>query len=131
MKFEREDTVGTDLPWLAEEAWRETLLPGGIKLDAAQFPSGATNGTLVGRTYAEAAAGTPFGVAADADEQVYLIANDVPNPADNNDAEAVRHGSLIRVNYLGTKYSALSTALKTKFDTAYEITHGTEEGKPA
>lgn len=129
MRYTHEGYSETALPWLAEEVWRETLLPGGIKLDAAAFPTGAENGTLVGRTFAEAAAGTGFGVAADADEQLYLILNDVPKPADNNDAEAVRHGSLIRINYLGTKYSALSAALKTKFAAIYEVTHGTEEGK--
>lgn len=129
MRYEHEGYSEAGNNWLAEEVWRETLLPGGVKLDAAAFPTGVENGTLVGRTFAEATAGTGFGVAADTDDQLYLVLNDVPKPAENNDAEVVRHGSLIRVNYLEAKYTGLSIALKAKFAQIYEITHGTEEGK--
>lgn len=131
MKYTREENQFSGLPWLAEEVWRETILPGGVKLDAAAFPDGVESGTLIGRTLTEAAAGTGFGTAADADEQLYLLAADVPKPAENNDADVVRHTSLIRINYLEEKYTGLSAGLKTKLAALYELTVGTEEGKPS
>lgn len=52
-------------------------------------------GTLVGRTYAERAAGTDFGPVDDSDDEVYLTAWDVTDLTINNDVELIRHETLI------------------------------------
>lgn len=130
MRYENEGYKESGLPWLAEEVWRETLLPGGVKLDAAAFPTGVESGSLIGRSRAEAEAGTGFGPAADADDEIYLLMYDVPKPAENNDADVVRHTTLIRYNYLET-YAAMSAGLKAKLHQFYHTTLGTEEGKPS
>lgn len=52
-------------------------------------------GTLVGRTYAERAAGTDFGPVDASDDEVYLTAWDVTNLTINNDVELIRHETLI------------------------------------
>lgn len=89
---------------------REQLLPGGVKLDAAQWAADAAGrkpiaaGTVIGRTIAERDLGTPFGVidAAGGDAEVYIIAFDVTDAADINDAEVLRpfSGVLIYENFL-------------------------------
>jgi hypothetical protein len=58
------------------------------------------SGTLVGRTYAERAAGTAFGPWAADDDEVYLVVYDVPDVTVNNDVELYRHGSLVKENFL-------------------------------
>lgn len=55
-------------------------------------------GTLVGRTYAERDAGTPFGVAdvdAPIDDQLFLTAFDVPDAVELNDIVLLRHNTRI------------------------------------
>jgi len=58
------------------------------------------SGTLVGRTYAERDANTPFGPAVDTDDEIYLVAFDIENANDENDCELVEHGTRIKENYL-------------------------------
>lgn len=87
--------------------------------DAVSIPSG----TVVGRTYAERDAGDPFGPAGDSDDEVYLIAFDVTDVNNNNDAELYRHGGLVKENYLPV-WSALSAAVKAKVRAAYQTTLG-------
>jgi len=83
------------------------------------------SGTLVGRTYAERDAGTPYGRAADADDEVYLIAFDVTDANIVNDAELYRHTKIVKENYL-PEFSGLSSTLKGKIRTLYETTVGFE-----
>ena len=102
-----------------------TALVSGDK--ATYSPRGARKnippGTLVGRTLAERDAETPFGLAADADDEVYLIAFDVTDAANNADCELYRPGSLVKENFLGT-FAALSPALKTKVRATYQCVRG-------
>lgn len=96
--------------------------------DVAYYvPAGAfkiiPSGTLVGRTYAERDANTPFGVAADADDEVYLIVFDVTDAANMTDIELYRHGSIVKENLL-TTFAALSATLKGKVRTQYECVKG-------
>lgn len=79
-------------------------------------------GTLVGRTNAERLNGDKFGPAADADDEVFFTVNDVD--LDNTiDVDLVRHGSLIKYNFLPV-FSALSSTLKGKVYGFYDVIKG-------
>lgn len=96
--------------------------------DAATYtPAGSLrtipSGTVLGRTYAERDANTPFGPAADADDEVYLLVFDVPDALTNNDATLYRPGSIVKENLLGT-FAALSTTLKAKVRATYVCVKG-------
>lgn len=84
-------------------------------------------GTLVGLTNAEieagASAGVQWGPAADADDLVRILAYDIPDAEANNDAEVLRVGTLIKVNFL-PNWAAISATLKGKIRAAYECTVG-------
>ncbi len=109
---------------LAVSALPTALIAG----DAATYsPRGARKnvppGTLVGRTIAERDTDAPFGPAADADDEVYLLAFDVTDAANNADCELYRPGSLVKENFLGT-FATLSPALKTKVRATYQCVRG-------
>lgn len=97
--------------------------------DTARYAGGGTKGklipagTLVGRTFAERAAGTAFGPAADADDEVLLVALDVTNADNSADVELYRPGSIVKENFL-PNFSALSSALLTKLRATYVTTRG-------
>lgn len=95
--------------------------------DAAIYPGtkeiSIPSGTLLGRTYAERDAGDPYGPAADADDEIYLLAFDVTDANEVNDAELYRHGGVVKENYLPA-FSTLSSTLKGKIRTLYETTVG-------
>lgn len=76
-------------------------------------------GTLVGRTFTEAADGTPFGPAAAADDQVYLVAFEVPDADKNREVELYRHGKLVKTNFL-PGWSTMAAALQAKVRADYE-----------
>lgn len=84
-------------------------------------------GTLVGATNAElegaAATGLQWGPAGDSDDVVYLLAFDVVDVNDKNDADVLRKGTLIKVNNL-PDWSTMSSTLKGKVRAAYECTVG-------
>lgn len=80
-------------------------------------------GTLVGRTFAERAAGTAFGPAADADDEVLLVAFDVTDAANNSDVELYRPGRIVKENFL-PNFASLSSALLTKLRATYVTTRG-------
>jgi hypothetical protein len=111
---------------------REHVLPGGSKVDAAAIAADSFGkksipaGTLLGRTYAERAANTPFGLAADADDEVFLVAYDVLDAADINDVDLLRPGTLILENFLPASFAALSATLKGKVRALYQTTLGAE-----
>lgn len=96
--------------------------------DTATFsPRGALknvpSGTLIGRTFTERDANTPFGPAADADDEVYLLAFDVTDAATDPDCTLYRPGSLVKENFL-TSFPGLSTALKAKVRSLYQCVRG-------
>lgn len=76
-------------------------------------------GTLVGRTWAERDANVPYGVAVDADEDIYLLAFDVENAIAQPDCALLRHNTLVR-DALLPGWAALSPALKAKVRSLYE-----------
>lgn len=67
------------------------------------------SGTVVGRTYAERDAGTPFGPAVYTDDEIYLVAFDNENLIDDNGIELYRHDSLVKENFL-PEWDTLNTA---------------------
>lgn len=79
-------------------------------------------GTLVGRTTAERAAGDPFGPAADADDEIFIMVHDV-DLTKTDDVDLVRHGTLIKQNFLPS-YSAASATIKGKLATSYQLVLG-------
>src|ERR1051325_2826306 len=90
-------------------------------------PTRIRAGILVGLTNSElegaANAGVKWGPAADADDVVRIIAYDVIDADKNNDVDLVRPGTLIKVNFL-PNWSTLSTTLKNKIRSTYEVTVG-------
>jgi hypothetical protein len=97
--------------------------------DTATYPGAGLQkkivvaGTLVGRTIAERDAGTAYGPAADADDEVYLIAFDVDDAAYNPDVVFYRPGSVVKENMLAS-FAGLSSTLKGKVRAAYICTRG-------
>jgi hypothetical protein len=98
--------------WIGDYLNRERMLPAGGQLDASAFTETngvryVPSGTLVGRTFAERAAGEGFGPvavggdpAAVTDDEVYLIIFDVIDANTDPDVELYRHGGVVKVNYL-------------------------------
>lgn len=108
---------------------RDYLLAGGVKVTPADFAANAAGkryvaaGSLIGRTFAEQDADTPFGVAADTDDEIFIVAYDIYDLNEINDAEVLRRGTLIKYNLL-PGWTAMSAALKAKVRTAYQPTKG-------
>lgn len=100
-----------------------------VSTDTAIYPGteleSIPSGTLVGRTFAEEAAGTPFGPAANGDDQVYLVAFDVTDVNENNDVELYRHQGLVKTNFLPA-FTTLGATLIAKIRAAYECTEGVD-----
>lgn len=68
-------------------------------------------GTVLGRTYAERDANTPFGAAAVSDDEIYLMLFDIPdaNLPGADDCEVYRHSLTVKENYL-PEYATLNVA---------------------
>lgn len=81
------------------------------------------SGTLLGRTYTERDAGDPYGPAADADDEFYLLAFDVTDANEVDDVELYRHGGVVKENFLPL-FTTLSATQKGKIRTLYETTVG-------
>lgn len=79
-------------------------------------------GSLVGRTFAEQAAGDPFGAAADADDEVFFTLRDV-DLDETDEVELVRHGTLIKINFV-PNWDGVSSALKAKVRASYQTILG-------
>lgn len=82
------------------------------------------SGTLVGRTFAERAAGTAFGPAAVAtDEEIYLIAFDVVDLLHENNAELYRHNCVVKENLL-PDWATYTADEKAKIRELYQTVTG-------
>lgn len=80
------------------------------------------SGTLIGRTYAERTAGTAFGPWASGDDEAYLVVYDVPDVTINNDVELLRHGTLVKENFLPTATQVAAQIAVVR--AAYQTTRG-------
>lgn len=111
--------------WPVDPIGPQNLIAGGAQVDSLQFPADDAGkkfikaGTLVGRTYAERDARTPFGVYAPGDEEVYLLAFDTPDAATNPECELLRHHTLIR-DHLLPGWDDLSPGAKAVIRTQYQ-----------
>lgn len=83
------------------------------------------SGFVVGRTIAERDADTGYGVAADADDEVRIVAFDVPNVDVDPQVEIVRPGFLVYENYL-PGFADLSATIQAKLRAAYQMTKGVQ-----
>lgn len=81
------------------------------------------SGTIVGRTIAERDAGTPYGPAADADAEVYIVCFDRYDVTLNADIELYRPNSIVKETFL-PGWAAISAAVKAKIRAAYVCTVG-------
>lgn len=91
----------------------------------AQTFKSLPSGIAVGRTYTERDANAPFGPAADADDEIFLLAFPVHNLDRINDGVPVRAyaGVVIKENYL-PGWSSYSTAIKSALRARYIMTLG-------
>lgn len=82
------------------------------------------SGTLVGRTYAERDAGTPYGPAVVAsDDEIYLTIFDIEDATRNNDVELLRPGCTVKENYL-PNWSSLTAPEQAKIRALYTCVKG-------
>lgn len=115
--------------WAGDYLNREHLIPGGAKVDPAGWSADSAgrkpipSGTAVGRTFAERDAGTGYGPAGDADDEVYLVAFDVTDAVLNSDVELYRPNSVVKETYV-PGFAGLSAAVKAKLRAAYVCTVG-------
>ncbi len=83
------------------------------------------SGTAVGRTFVERAAGTDFGPAVDTDDEVFLVAFEVPDANRNPEIELYRHGGIVKENFL-PGYADMDADLLTILRDMYTTTEGAE-----
>ena len=79
-------------------------------------------GTVLGQTFTEKEAGDPIGPADDSDDEVFITFNEV-NADDTDDVDVVRHGTLIKVNFLPA-WSGLSSTVKGLIREQYQTQLG-------
>ena len=87
------------------------------------------SGSLVGRTLAERNANTAYGLAAEADDEIYFIPFDVTDANTNPDCEKVRHGATIAENHLPLsvrEHLAANAGLMTKVRGLYNLINAAE-----
>ena len=115
----------TEGSWAQETLTSHNLVPGGFKLDAAAFSAGGdgkkrvANGIVVGRTSAERLSGAKFGPAADADDEVFIVAFDVVDLAINDDVTFYRPTRQVYENKL-PGWGTLTPAVQGKVRVAYQ-----------
>jgi hypothetical protein len=83
------------------------------------------DGTLIGRTFAERDAKTPFGPAVSTDEEVYALVHTIDDAIRNNDADVYRHGRLIDETHF-PGWASLSGAMQTLVRSLYQTTIGVD-----
>jgi hypothetical protein len=116
--------------WAGDYFSRDRLVPYPARVNPAAFTadgSGRKNipsGTALGRTAAEATAGTGFGPADAADDEIFLLAFEVTDAAINVDCELYRAGGAVFTNYLPA-FSGLAAGVQTALKAKYLCTTAT------
>lgn len=110
---------------LAVAALPTALVSGDAATYRGLLPISVPSGTVLGRTYAERDAHTPYGPAADADDEVFLLVFDITDVTKNADAELYRPSCVVKENYLPV-FTSLSSTLKAKLRATYICTVGWE-----
>lgn len=91
----------------------------------ASGPKTVKGGTVVGRTYAEMAAGNAFGPAGDTDDEFFIVAFDIYDLDEDNDATLLRGNVVVFENYL-PGYSSLSATVLAAVRDKYICKQGTD-----
>lgn len=81
------------------------------------------SGTAIGRTYIERDAGTGYGPAAAADDEIYLLAFDVTDASISPDIEIYRPGSIVKETFV-PNWSSLASGVKSALRSKYVCTTG-------
>lgn len=85
------------------------------------------SGTVVGRTIAERNAGTAYGPAAAADDEIYIVCFDRYDVTVNNDVELYRPNAIVKENFLPQVIDGTMIAgVLTKLRAAYVCTVGVQ-----
>jgi hypothetical protein len=82
------------------------------------------SGTPIGRTYAESAAGTAYGLADAADDEIWLLAFDISNAIGEVDCTLYRGNSVVYENFLPANYQNAASGVKTKVRAKYIVQQG-------
>lgn len=106
-------------PWAGDYGDRRALVPGGGKLNAADFTAGSDgkkfvpSGTVVGRTIAERDASQGYGPAAVGDADVHIVYHDVADALHINDCTLYRAkaGLIVKETFL-PGFGALASGVK-------------------
>lgn len=102
--------------------------------DTTQFRgSGKTriaNGTVIGRSHVEAAAGTGYGPASDADAdgtvgEIYILVHDIDDARRNADATLYRWGSIVDIAHL-PGWASLSATVQARLRVLYQCMRGAD-----
>jgi hypothetical protein len=127
-------TFGTNVitspVWCADFLSRDHLIPGPIEVDPTAFPLVGTkrqikDGTLIGRTFAERDAATPFGLAAATDDEFFLVAFSNSDAVADPTVAAVRPHTVIKENFLPDWAAiAADAALLAKLRAVYQTQKG-------
>lgn len=104
-----------------------------VDADTATYPGSTLtqvpSGTAVGRTFAERDAGSPWGPAGAADDEIFLTVFDVADLESlndgNNDVEFYRPGKIVKENYLPA-FSSLNATVKAAIRAKYLCIIGKE-----
>lgn len=121
----------TSPPWAGDFGSRDHLVPGPFKVNAALFTADADgrknvpSGTILGRTLAERDAGTGFGPAGIADEEIFINYFEVTDAVELDDVEMYRPGSQVKENFL-PGWSGVAAGVKTLVRALYICTLGAE-----
>lgn len=95
--------------------------------DAAWYEGAETkaipSGTPIGRTLAERDAGTAYGPADAADDEVFLVAFDVTDADANPDVELYRHGGVVKENFL-PNLAGIAAGVLAVLRAKYAMTRG-------
>jgi hypothetical protein len=98
-----------------------------VDADIATYPGTGKktvqSGTLLGRTFAERDAGTGFGPAAAADDEIFLLVFDVTDATLDPNCELYRHGSIVKDNFL-PNWTTMGSTLQGAIRSRYQCVRG-------
>lgn len=117
--------AATGATTLTVEALPQALVSGDVATYLGVTQKTILSGTVVGRTIAERDASTPFGPAVDTDDEIYIVAFEVPDAADINDIELYRHNAVVKENFL-PGWTGLAAGLKTAIRSRYRCVRGVD-----
>jgi hypothetical protein len=110
---------------LAVEALPAALEAGDTATYTGVETRAVRSGTAVGRTIAERDAGDGYGPADAADDEIFLVAFDVPDATLNPDIVLYRHNSIVKENFL-PDFATLAAGVQAAIRERYTCTIGVD-----